>query len=112
MTDVVAVADIGHLHAMQCAAPFPQGEEVRKNLAWVGQVAQSVDDRDRRMAGQLLHGPVGEGPRDNPIDPSLKILRDILDSFPYPKLDLSGRQIDGATAQLRHAHLKGDPSPE
>src|SRR5574337_1528650 len=112
MTDVIAVTDVGDLHAAKRAALFLKGKEIRKNLAWVGQVAQPVDDRDRRMSGQLLHGPVGEGSRDNPINPSIEILRHILDGFPYSKLDLGGRQIDGTAAQLGHSDLKGDSSPE
>src|SRR5574337_1728484 len=101
MTDVVAVTDVGDLYAMQRAALFLKGKEIRENLARVGQVAQPVDDRDRRVVAQLLHSPVGEGPRHYPIDPSLKILRHLLDGFPRPDLDVGRGQIGRASCRER-----------
>src|SRR5574337_1199328 len=112
MTDVIAVTDVGDLHAAKRAVLFPNGEEIRKNLTRVGQVAQPIDDRDSRMPGQFLNGLVAECPRHNPIHPSFEIPGHILDGFPFPHLNVSRGQIDGTAAQLGHADLKGDSGPE
>src|SRR5688572_27077467 len=113
VADVVAVADPGQPGLGQVDAALPQREVVRQRLARVLEIAEPVDDRHRRVAGQAFHGRMRVHARGDPVDPAREVARDVGHRLARAQPDLVAGEIDGPAAELddadleRHARAQG-----
>jgi len=81
MRNIVSVADVRQLHAAQVAKPFLESEIVGKRLAGMLQIAQRVNDGDRRELGHAVDCFLGESAQHNDVDPAFEIMRDVAQLF-------------------------------
>src|SRR5213596_2163635 len=106
---VVPVAHPGDPLSLPRAQRLPHREQVGQHLAGVRQVGEPVDDGNRRLARQLLHLGVIEGPDHDAADVAGQHPRGVGDRLAPPQLDVAGRKEQGVPAQLVRPHLEGDP---
>ena len=86
--DVVAVADVRRDDVREGALALADREDVRKALARVRQVGQSIDDRDRRVLREFLERLVGEGAEHDDVDVAAHHPRDVRDTLAAAEADL------------------------
>jgi hypothetical protein len=73
----------------------------------VQEIGQPVDDRDRRVLGQLQHEIVAERAGHHAIDPAGEIERHVARRLACPDADLIRAQQHRVSAELSHARLEG-----
>src|SRR5262249_27702284 len=99
-------------HGGEVDAALPQREEVGQGLARVFEVAQRVDHRHRRVAGQALHGLVRVHARSDPVHPERENARGIGHRLARAEAALGAGKVDRAAAQLDDSDLEGHPRSE
>ena len=77
VVDVVAVADERERQPAQVAEPLVEREQVGQHLARVLADGQPVDDRDRRLGGELDDHLVRPRPGHDPVDEPLEVVGDV-----------------------------------
>jgi hypothetical protein len=76
---VVPVADEGDDRAIEPTEVLADGEDIGEGLAGMLAQGQPVDDRYRRLGGELEHDLVGAGAGHDGIDEPLEVARDVAD---------------------------------
>ncbi|MNX22526.1 hypothetical protein D3C86_525110 [compost metagenome] len=109
MSHVIAVANISKLQSFKSSLMLKHRLEIRKHLTWMGQIAQTVNDRHRRVPGQIHHVVVAECTNHDPVQITGHDLGRIADRLAASKLDIVLAQEEGVTAQLICTHLERDP---
>ena len=109
MRHVIAVADEGHLAALQLAEMFAQRLRVPQRLAGVVEVAQGVDNRHRRPLGQPLDGGLLEDAGDDAVHPAVEVARDILQRLPDADRPVDEERV---AAQLLDRQLERQPGAQ
>ena len=104
--DVVAVADVDELGALQVADVLADGHRVGHALARVVRVGEPVDDRDLAVAGEVLHVLLGERADHDAVAVPAHHVGGVLDGLADAELDVVGVEEDGLGAQLLDADLE------
>ena len=108
---VVAIAHVGQCPAFDAAEDFLQRVQVGQRLAGMGQVGQAVDDRASAIFGQLGQSVVVIGADDDQIDVLAQHPGEIGHALSGAKADVVAQE-QAAAAQMAHARLEADPSPQ
>ena len=92
--DVVAIAHVGDLQAVQPPEVFLQGQEVGQRLGGVELVGEPIDDRDTGIGRQLLDIAMQLHARDQHIDIPAQDLRGIGNSLTSAELQIVDPEIN------------------
>ncbi len=77
MRHVIAVANVGEMHAAQIAEVLLQGQHVGHRLAGMLQFAESIDHRNGRMLRHGGDGLVRKRAQHDAVDPALQVVRHV-----------------------------------
>ena len=111
--DVVGVADVGQVPALEVAEVLAQGQQVGEGLARVGPVGQEVDHGDapgplRRRGGHAASSVcVVEDPGADHGVVAGQGAGHVLGRLPGVDADLGALDVDGVAAEGDHGHLGG-----
>ena len=86
---------------------LPDGHQVSQNLARMGKIRQSVDDRDGAILRQGIHFGLLVGADHNSIEVTGQHPSCILDRFAAADLQITGRKENRQAAELVHTDFKG-----
>ena len=106
VADVVAVAHVRQLQAVEPPALLGKGEEVGQRLARVELVGEPVDDGDGPVLREVDHVLVGEHAGHDPVHVAGEHLGGVRHRFAALELDRVAAQEDRGAAQLVHADLE------
>src|SRR5215212_2515229 len=90
---------------------FANRHHVGQRLARMGRVGQPVDDRYRRVLGELLHFGLRVRTDHDPVEVAREHDRGVLDGFAAAELKVAGREVEAATAELVDPDLERDTGP-
>ena len=105
---VVAVADEAELQTVETTLDFADRHEVSEHLAGMGEISQTVDDRDRAVFGEILHFALLKGTDHDAVEITGQHARGVLDRFASADLEIVGREEQRLTAELVHTYFKGN----
>ncbi|MNW03384.1 hypothetical protein D3C71_1993110 [compost metagenome] len=83
--------------------------EIRQHLARMREIAQSIDDRNRSVARQILDLVMAEGADHDAVEVPRHNLCRIGNRLAAPQLNIVPAEEQGVSAQLVHANLEGYP---
>src|ERR1700683_1491470 len=81
MADIIAVTDISKFQSPKSSEAFLQSEKIGEPLARMVTVGKRVEHRNGRIFSKSINRFLGEGSRDDSLDPAFKILRHIGNRF-------------------------------
>ena len=90
MGNIIAVANIAKLQALQFFLLFLDGHIIGQRLTGVGIIAEAIDHRDRGVLRQVQNDLMSKGPDHNSFHHSLQVLRHIINRFTLSEADLRG----------------------
>ena len=108
VADVVAVADVGEVQAVDGAEALFEGHEVGDGLAGVLEVRERVDDGHVGVRGHLGDGVVREGAEDDDVHPALEVAGDVGDGLALAEGSVGLVDEDGVAADGVHRGLEGE----
>ncbi len=108
MSNVVAVADVGHRDLLQVSEIFLQREVIGQRLARMLVVAQGVDDRDRRVFRHARHRLVRKGAQNDSIHPAFQVVSHIAQRLARAETRRRLVRKERCPAQRGDARLKGE----
>ncbi|MNV91404.1 hypothetical protein D3C71_1858960 [compost metagenome] len=80
---------------------------ISQHLTRMSQITESVNDRNRRIPGEVHHIVMSKGTNHDTVQIAGHNLCCITDRLPTPQLDIVLAQEQGVTAQLIHTYLEG-----
>ena len=104
--NIIAIANIAHVHAFERAEFFLNGKGVGHRLAGMVEIAQAVDDRHRGILSQFFDVLVFEDTRHYHIHIAREHTRYIRNRFTFAQTDFCGGEIKRIAAQMAHHHIK------
>ena len=106
MRDVVAVADVHELDALELAAVLADRQRVGHALAGVMRVREAVDHRDLAVLGEVLHVLLRERTDHDAVDVAAHHVGRVFDGLAHAQLDVVGVQEHRLRAELLDADLE------
>src|SRR5450432_3995730 len=108
MRDVVAVADVGELDAVEIAEALFEGHEVGEGLAGVFAIAERIDDGDAGVFSNGGDRGVGEGAQDNDLDAAFEVQGYVAQALSCAEARLRLIDEDCVAAERVHARLESE----
>ena len=112
MGHVIAVANVGQLHAFQPSESFVQRHHVGKYLTWMIKIAERVDHRHGRVRRYFFEGRLSKSAHGDQIHPASEAARAIGRRLARPEPDFRASHKDHAATQLVHADFEGRPGSQ
>ena len=109
--DVVPVADVDELQAVEPAAAFADRHQVGEDLARVRGIGQRVHDRDRRVPSQFFDVVLRERADHERVDVPREDGGGVADRLTACELQFFAGEGKRGASELRDARGEGDPRP-
>ena len=103
---VIRIADPRHGFTLDVAALLDIGVDVRRHLARVVFVGQTINHRYARMRGKTLNDFLSKGTNHHDVGHTRDHLCRILNGFATSELGIASVEENRVTAQLMHARLE------